>query len=56
MQLHSRDKSKYIGYWENDKQNGEGEEIWQDGANYKGFYKDGQKHGNGFFKWSDGSQ
>eukprot|EP00828_Plagiopyla_frontata_P037883 TRINITY_DN49704_c0_g1_i1.p2 TRINITY_DN49704_c0_g1~~TRINITY_DN49704_c0_g1_i1.p2 ORF type:complete len:124 (-),score=14.19 TRINITY_DN49704_c0_g1_i1:4-375(-) len=38
-----------------DRQNGYGQEIWQDGAQYEGNYCDGTKNGQGKLKFLDGS-
>jgi len=32
------DGAKYEGYWEEDKQHGDGLETWPDGAKYEGQY------------------
>ena len=32
------DGAKYEGYWEEDKQHGQGLETWPDGARYEGQY------------------
>lgn len=38
-----------------DKQEGEGVEIWPDGAKYEGKYHLGKKHGKGRIQFADGS-
>ncbi|EDP96325.1 glycosyltransferase family 39 protein [Kordia algicida OT-1] len=42
----------YTGAWENDKRNGFGTYLWEDGQKYEGFWKDDVRHGKGtvFFK------
>lgn len=49
------DGAKYTGGWKDDKQDGEGEEMWPDQSVYKGEYKMGKKHGKGEFIWNDGN-
>ena len=44
-----------LGQWEEDRQHGDGMEVWPDGAKYEGQYKDGSKSGKGLFSWVDGS-
>ena len=48
MYLHF-DGSKYTGDWENDEQNGKGEENFVDGSIFVGYYSYGKKHGFGEF-------
>ncbi len=38
---------KYIGEWENGKQNGKGEMVWDNGIKYTGEFKNGKFDGNG---------
>ena len=42
----------YTGAWENDKRNGFGTYVWEDGQKYEGFWKNDVRHGKGtvFFK------
>ena len=47
------DGSSYEGQWINDKNEGEGKEIWPDGTKFEGSYKEGVKHGFGIFVWSN---
>lgn len=43
----------YKGSWNNDNQDGYGEEYWTNGS-FKGVYENGQKV-RGRFEWNDGS-
>ena len=47
-------ESKYVGYIENRKPNGQGTYIFHDGRKYVGGWKDGKEHGQGTFTFSDG--
>jgi hypothetical protein len=40
----------------NDKQHGQGVEIWPDNAKYEGEYIDAKKHGKGTLYFADGSK
>jgi hypothetical protein len=46
---------EYKGYWENDLQSGQGNEIWPDGSEFVGTYEMGKKDGFGKYMWTDGS-
>jgi hypothetical protein len=46
---------EYNGYWLNDLQSGQGNEIWSDGSEYVGTYELGKKEGFGKYIWADGS-
>jgi uncharacterized protein YbaP (TraB family) len=48
--------NKKIGQWKSDKQNGYGQETWENGSCYKGDYVESMKHGRGVFNWADGSK
>ena len=45
------DKYKYDGAFSNDKQNGKGIIMWDDGRKYDGEMKDDKLHGEGIFEW-----
>jgi hypothetical protein len=47
---------KYVGYFENDKSDGQGVYTWSDGDKYEGSYKNGEQHGQGVYTWSDGDK
>lgn len=49
----------YTGQWVEDRQTGEGGEVWKDPSSgkesrYEGEYLDGKKHGHGKVMWSNG--
>lgn len=48
-------EASYDGQWRNDKQHGEGVELWPDGARFEGQHREGQKSGKGKLSWPDGS-
>lgn len=39
-----------------EKQNGQGIEVWSDGSYYHGCFKNGVKEGQGCYYWADGSK
>jgi len=50
---------EYTGQWREDKQDGNGREVWRDldkgtQSAYDGQYADGKKHGHGKVSWSNG--
>ena len=46
---------KYEGEYKDDKKDGEGVFIWENGNMYKGSFCNDQKHGYGEMRWNDGS-
>ena len=48
------DGEKYIGYWSNNKREGQGINYYNNGNIYKGMYKNGQKEGKGRYEWKNG--
>ena len=54
--IFTNEELTYEGYWENDKPETIGEEIWTDGALYRGEYHMGQKKGVGMYSWPDGTR
>jgi len=44
------DGTQYEGQWYEDKQSGQGHEVWTDGATYKGSYLLGKRDGKGLMK------
>lgn len=43
-----------IGFWVNNKLQGQATEKWQNGFSYSGNYEKGVKEGYGTFQYSDG--
>lgn len=48
---HTDADGKYVGEWKDNKKNGQGSFIYNDGSKYVGEFKDGNLHGLG--KWSN---
>ena len=46
----------YIGEFKNQKANGQGTFVWDDGDKYIGEWKDGNRTGQGIYIWNDGSK
>lgn len=46
----------YWGEWRQDKRNGWGTYVWEDGQVYKGFWKDNLRHGKGVVYFNNGEQ
>ena len=46
---------KYEGEWLNNRKDGIGKEIYQDGSKYMGEHKNGVRQGLGTYYWADGS-
>lgn len=49
-----KSQAKYTGEWRGNFRDGEGKQLWTDGALYSGNWKDGKAHGLGKFVHSDG--
>lgn len=56
IQKNFASKHVYCGFWKENKYNGCGLSIWQDGDFYKGEYINGMKSGHGEFFWNDQEQ
>ncbi len=52
--VYVKSDSKYFGEFKNNKPNGEGFFLYEDGQSYEGFFKDGELHGKGVMIYSDG--
>lgn len=48
--------SRYEGDWKDDKIDGHGVWVWQNGNLYEGAWKNGERSGNGMYWWPDGSR
>ena len=48
------DGEYYLGYWENDMQEGMGTNVYSNGNKYEGYYKNGKKEGKGSYEWKNG--
>jgi len=46
----------YWGDWKNEKRNGLGTYVWEDGQKYIGYWKDDIRHGKGVVSFSNGDQ
>jgi len=45
---------EYIGYWKDNKMNGEGKLLWTTGKCYDGDWVEDKKSGYGIYTWEDG--
>ena len=52
---YSNGNIQYEGDWINDKEEGNGKYIWEDGEYYIGQYKNNLKHGKGTKYYSNGN-
>lgn len=48
------ENGKYIGFIKDNKRNGKGKYIWNDGNEYEGDWVDDFKEGSGTFRWACG--
>ena len=54
-EYYSNGNIKYDGEFINDKREGKGKFIWEDGEYYIGEWKDALKHGKGIIYYSNGN-
>ena len=50
------DGGKYVGYFLNNKQHGQGTYYYNNGNRYEGEWKEGKMHGQGVFYWANGDK
>ena len=50
------DGEYYLGYWVDDKREGEGTNNYRNGNMYKGNFKKGKKEGDGIYQWKNGDK
>ena len=51
-----RGNKKYVGEWENGKENGKGIDYYSNGARYEGEWENGKKNGKGIIYTKDGNK